>query len=106
MAAAVSGRLYSGKVYKEQYMAKKKKKAPKRKVAARKPVAGTEARISKLEARLRALEANPALALGPVVTLVPGTCNTVRITGNLQIVNGMGSTNTANGCGNLIMGYN
>ena len=34
------------------------------------------------------------------------TCNTVKVIGNLQIVNGMGKTDTTNGCGNLIVGYN
>ena len=35
-----------------------------------------------------------------------GKCTTVKVIGNLQIVNGMGSTNTTNGCGNLLIGYN
>ncbi len=36
-----------------------------------------------------------------------GFNRTVRISGiNLQVVNGMGSTNTLNGTGNLVVGYN
>jgi len=36
-----------------------------------------------------------------------GTAKTIRFTGvNVQVVNGVGSTNTVNGTGNLIVGYN
>ncbi len=36
-----------------------------------------------------------------------GTCKTIRITGvNVQIVNGLGATETTNCVGNLIVGYN
>lgn len=85
-------------------MAKKKKPAPKKK-AKRAPA--LNAQIRKLESRLRALENSPVLALRDVLTVDGGrACRTVRITGNLQIVNGMGTTNTTNGCGNLIIGYN
>ena len=47
------------------------------------------------------------LALRDVLAVDSGAaCRTVTVTGNLQIVNGMGRTNTTNGCGNLIIGYN
>src|SRR5688572_21451836 len=67
-----------------------------------------EARILELENRVKALEQNPVLALSSVLELdtAVGACKTVRIKGNLQIVNGLGRTNTTNGCGNLIIGYN
>jgi hypothetical protein len=85
---------------------KSPKKKPRKSRAARpKPVRATfalstlEARVAKLEARLRAQDAVLELVGG-------GACTTVRIKGNLQVVNGMGSTNTLNGCGNLIIGYN
>jgi hypothetical protein len=35
-----------------------------------------------------------------------GTVDALRLTGNLQIVNGTGSSATTNGTGNLVMGYN
>jgi hypothetical protein len=60
-----------------------------------------------VEGRLRALESNPLLALAGVLVLEKGKrCNTVKVIGNLQIVNGMGKTDTTNGCGNLLIGYN
>jgi hypothetical protein len=99
-----------------------KKKAPARKVAAKKatrraapakakkprPGAASAAQqILALERRIRELEANPVLALAGVIVVEKGrSCSTVKVTGNLQIVNGMGETDTTNGCGNLIIGYN
>lgn len=84
-------------------MAKKKKPVS----AKKKRAPDLKAQIRKLESRLRALEKNPVLALRDVLTVDGGrACRTVRITGNLQVVNGMGTTNTTNGCGNLIIGYN
>jgi hypothetical protein len=67
-----------------------------------------DARIQALENRVKALEQNPVLALSTVLELegAASACKTVRIKGNLQIVNGLGRTNTTNGCGNLIIGYN
>jgi hypothetical protein len=46
--------------------------------------------------------------LGPVhLVQLPGACPEVVFSGvNVRIVNGMGSTETTNGCGNLIVGYN
>lgn len=100
-----------------------KKKAPARKAnvkqATRKATAKTVRRaapraagsaarqIQALERRIKELEAHPVLALGGVIVVEKGrTCSTVKVTGNLQIVNGMGKTDTTNGCGNLIIGYN
>lgn len=77
--------------------------------ARRAPAAATstlEARVRELEGRLRMLEQNPVLQLSDVLELDRARCRTVRIKGNLQIVNGMGRTDTTNGCGNLILGYN
>jgi len=84
--------------------AKKKKKSSRPKKKAGPDLA---AQIRKLESRLRALEASPVQALRDVLTVDGGrACKTVLIKGNLQIVNGMGRTDTTNGCGNLIVGYN
>ena len=53
---------------------------------------------------------HPALKYMSVVMLDDGTGNmvpTVQITGaNLRIVNGLGSTQTTNSAGNLVVGYN
>jgi hypothetical protein len=91
-------------------MAAKKKTAAK-KTAARKTSPGTqatlEARIRALETRLSELERNPVLALADVLVLETSRkCRTLKVVGNLQVVNGMGKTDTINGCGNLIVGYN
>lgn len=60
-----------------------------------------------LERRIQELEANPVLALAGVVVLEKGrACRTVKVVENLQIVTGMVETDTTNGCGNLIIGYN
>jgi hypothetical protein len=75
--------------------------------AAPNAAASAAQQILSLERRIQALEANPVLALAGVIVLEKGrTCSTVKVTGNLQIVNGMGETDTTNGCGNLIIGYN
>jgi hypothetical protein len=96
-------------------MAKKKSASARRTTvgktaatAARKrPVVTAARRIQLLEDRLRRLEANPVFALAGVLVLEKkGTCTTVKVVGNLQVVNGLGTTDTTNGCGNLIVGYN
>ena len=86
-------------------------KAGKKKSAVRKTNVAKDAdlatRVRTLERRLLELEGNPLLALADVLVLEKGTkCSTVKVIGNLQIVNGMGKTDTTNGCGNLIVGYN
>ncbi len=84
-----------------------KKKSTRKKVVRKKKVSPLEARVRQLENRLRALARNPVLGLHDVFELDRGkTCKTLRVVGNLQVVNGMGTTNTTNGCGNLIIGYN
>lgn len=71
------------------------------------PVTSAAQQILALERRIREVEAHPVLALAGVIVVEKGrTCSTVKVTGNLQIVNGMGQTDTTNGCGNLIIGYN
>ncbi len=61
-----------------------------------------DSRIAALEARIVALEEK----LASVSTLTYNGQPTVRFTGvNVQVVNGQGSTATANGLGNLIVGY-
>ena len=77
-------------------------------------IAQLEAMVATLQAQLAALQASNVMAIDPYVevtdiedpndgTLYP----TVRITGaNLQVVNGEGdAVQTANGLGNLIVGY-
>jgi hypothetical protein len=91
---------------KEWDMALKKRSAVS-KTKARKKAASRPRQTSTLESRLAALERNPVLALAGVLVLEKGkSCSTVKVIGNLQIVNGKGQTNTTNGCGNLIIGYN
>lgn len=86
---------------------KKKRAAKKMKVAKRPKQADLLARIRLLEKRLSELESNPVHGLGELIAIErQGRCSTVKLTGNLQIVNGAGRTDTANGCGNLIIGYN
>jgi hypothetical protein len=84
-----------------------KKKSTRKKAARKKKASPLESRIRQLEKRLRALERNPVLDLHDVFELDRGkVCKTLKVVGNLQVVNGMGTTNTTNGCGNLIIGYN
>ena len=66
------------------------------------PVGGS----ASLEARVAALEAQVA-ALQATLSGVTRQGNTLVFTGmNLQVVNGKGSTDTTNGLGNVIIGYN
>src|ERR1700722_4743755 len=68
--------------------------------------------LSNQQAQLTTIENNPALLLGPFVTVDPSPENGVAgpnivITGaNVSIVNGSGQTSVVNGTGNLIIGYN
>ena len=83
----------------------------KKKSAVRKTNVGRQsdlaAQVRVLERRLLELQRNPVLALADVLVLEKGRkCSTVKVIGNLQIVNGTGQTDTTNGCGNLIVGYN
>jgi len=81
-------------------MAAKKKTAKKK--AGKKMASPLEARIRQLENKLRAL-----VDLAGMIEIDKGrACKTLRVKGNLQVVNGLGTTNTTNGCGNLIIGYN
>ena len=83
-----------------------RKKSPVRKTTGGKQ-ADLAAQVRALERRLLELQQNPVLALADVLVLEKGRkCNTVKVIGNLQIVNGLGRTDTTNGCGNLIVGYN
>ena len=83
-----------------------KKKTAARKTSGRK-AAGLEDRVKALERRLQELTNSPLFALADVLVLEKGKgCTTVKVIGNLQIVNGKGKTDSTNGCGNLIIGYN
>ena len=78
-----------------------------RKTSSRSKAPSAAGRLQTLEERLRQLERHPLFALaGVVVVEGKGRCKTVKVVGNLQVVNGLGATNTTNGCGNLIVGYN
>ncbi len=68
----------------------------------------TKAEVQLLRERVAALEANSVLSLnGHLVLDSSGTYPTARFNKvNVQIVNGQGNTNTVNGVGNLIVGYN
>ena len=71
----------------------------------RSPAAAQEAGgLPALAQRVALLEAK----LAPVsLVQLPGTCPEVVFSGvNVRVINGMGSTETTNGCGNLIVGYN
>ncbi|MEO1575410.1 MAG: hypothetical protein AAFU65_10675, partial [Pseudomonadota bacterium] len=64
-----------------------------------------EAALPAVDGRVAIIEGNSALLLGGIVSLE--AANTVRLTGvNLQVVNGGGATASANGTGNVLVGYN
>ena len=73
-------------------------------------VAALERAVATLQAQVTALQntltgASNVLALNPYLTVDTAT-KRVRFTGvNLQLVNGTGETNTRNGLGNLLVGY-
>ncbi len=68
-------------------------------------VAALEAQVSALQTQLLTQAKSPVMALNPYLTVDP-TQHRVRFTGvNLQLVNGTGHTDTINGRGNLIIGY-
>jgi hypothetical protein len=77
-------------------------------------VSALQAQISSLQSHLAAIESNPALALGPFVSIDPNSENEVvgpNITfkgANIHIVSGSGFTDdndNPTGLGNLIVGY-
>jgi hypothetical protein len=62
-------------------------------------------RITELESQLEHLQENSVLDLDGVLSVDPSTL-TARFSGvNVQIVNGVGQTDSVNGLGNLIVGY-
>ncbi len=69
-------------------------------------VSTLQGQVNTLQAQVNALQANSVLALGPYLT-VDTTKKLVLFQGvNLQLVNGANATNSRNGLGNLIIGYN
>lgn len=61
--------------------------------------------MSALEAELAATKSSPVMALNPYLT-VGVAKHQVRLAGvNLRLLNGTGRTDSANGRGNLILGY-
>ncbi len=68
-------------------------------------VAALEAKVSALQNQLLAQASSPVMALSHYLS-VDAAQHRVRFTGvNLQLVNGTGRTDTINGLGNLIIGY-
>jgi hypothetical protein len=66
-----------------------------------------EATIAALQTDLGAVKGSGVMALNPFLTVTTDTRGPlVRFSGlNLQLVNGAGTTNTVNGLGNLMVGY-
>jgi len=70
-----------------------------------------QAEIAALKHQVNLIASNPALALGPFVTVNSNPVNDIVGPNivfhgvNIQLVNGMGSTGLTNGLGNLILGY-
>ena len=67
----------------------------------------TQTALSTLQSQLSALQNSKVMALEPYLDVSPlGGNARITLTGvNLQIVNGLGTTNSVNGWGNLIIGY-
>ena len=67
-----------------------------------------EAELGLANAKIAVIESNSALDLDGLVTVDDsGSYTTVMMTGvNLQVVNGDGITDSVNGVGNIIVGYN
>src|SRR5690606_651603 len=63
--------------------------------------------VATLSAQLAAVQDSPVMALAPFLSVdATGDVPRVRLTGvNVQVVNGAGRTGSANGAGNLIIGY-
>lgn len=76
-------------------------------------LAATEAKVAALEtendtltSQLDGVLGSQVMALDPYLTVTAGAQPRVLLSGvNLQIVNGLGATDTINGLGNLIVGY-
>ena len=69
----------------------------------------TQKQLAATQAELNAVKSNTVLGLDGVLSLVTDSngYSTVQLSGaNLQVVNGLGSTDTKNGLGNIILGYN
>lgn len=69
---------------------------------------GLQATVGRTQADVRSLQANSILDLNGYLTLDNSSgYPTALFTGvNVQVVNGTGATQTANGLGNLVVGYN
>ena len=68
-------------------------------------IAELEALVAALETRIAAIEANSVLALDGKLTYNDTTMKAVFSGINVQVVNGVGTTDSINGAGNLIVGY-
>jgi hypothetical protein len=69
-------------------------------------VGSLQAINGKLQLQLDALRGNSVLALNGKLNLTPDGTTALFSGVNVQIVNGLGNTETTNGTGNLIVGYN
>src|SRR5689334_5618916 len=66
-----------------------------------------ESDATKVELPASAEEQQTLLSILPHIRFVPGHKRTIRFHGvDVQVVNGTGDTSSANGLGNLIIGYN
>ena len=75
-------------------------------VALKAQISDLQNQIGSLQAGLMALNHNSVLALNGVLSYDAGTKTAIFTGANVFIVNGQGTTASANGLGNLIVGYN
>ena len=69
-------------------------------------LAALEAKVIALETELAAIKSSQVMALNQYLTVTTGDQPRALFSGlNLQLVNGTGQTDTVNGRGNLILGY-
>ncbi len=69
-------------------------------------LATAKSNIATLQAQVVTINASDVMALEPYLAVTPGGTPKALLSGiNLQIVNGAASTNSVNGTGNLIIGY-
>jgi len=69
-------------------------------------LASSENQVELSRQAINQIQASGVLALGPYLTVLTLPTPTVQIRGaNLQVVNGLASTQAVNGLGNLIIGY-
>ena len=69
-------------------------------------LAALEAKVTALETELAAIKSSQVMALNQYLTVTTGDMPRALFSGlNLQLVNGTGQTDSSNGRGNLLLGY-